>query len=501
MTDKMPKMFIGSSSESSNYLTKIEKQLKDVVEFNAWNKQVFNPAFGNYLSDIIKGIEKSNCALFLFASDDKRVMRGKEESVTRDNVIFETGIAIGLLGKERVFIIAEKDTALPKDLDGLTVFKIYPDATGSFDESLKFETNRLKEKLISLKDQFDKSPVFLNEYIPEKIKKGVLTAKTIFAISPMLSSFLDNHEADIRNRLNDKSNPIEKFVAVVRDPDGNTLGLISKHNNLNSEPKSIHKKISASISILQKLKHSFPDKVEIRVIDHPFMCSSYVFDPETDNCKICIQYNPFGEVDRLPQIFVPSSRPFWNDFYLKQSNEYLINSKEYPAKYSTLLLNDSCEFEEKKSLLSLWEEGYKKIGAGYRGQDSAIDKLKKDTLLVFAKDNDRLIGFSIIETKTGKRRATVIDKMHRAKGIATDLIRISLEIVPNQFSEVHLYSKGMQIVFAKNGFKKVSSESEIKTILNNQDIDFDYDKKKDILKYKRKTTKGQDSDWLILYKK
>jgi hypothetical protein len=45
----------------------------------------------------------------------------------------------------------------------------------------------------------------------------------------MLSSFLDNHEADIRNRLNDKSNPIEKFVAVVRDPDGNTLGLISKH--------------------------------------------------------------------------------------------------------------------------------------------------------------------------------------------------------------------------------------------------------------------------------
>jgi hypothetical protein len=42
MTDKMPKMFIGSSSESSNYLTKIEKQLKDVVEFNAWNKQVFN---------------------------------------------------------------------------------------------------------------------------------------------------------------------------------------------------------------------------------------------------------------------------------------------------------------------------------------------------------------------------------------------------------------------------------------------------------------------------
>ena len=266
-------MFIGSSSESSKYLIKIEKLLKNIVEINAWNKRVFDPAFGNYLSDIIKGIEKSNCALFVFASDDKRVMRGKKENVTRDNVVFETGIAIGLLGKQRVFIIAEKDSVLPRDLDGLTVFKIYPDATGSFEESLKFETNRLKEKLISLKDQFDKSPVFLNEYIPEKIKNGVLTARTIYAISPMLSSFLDNHEADIRNRLNDRLNPIEKFTAVVRDPDGNTLGLIAKHNNLNSEPKAIHKKITASISILQSLKHNFPNKVEIRVIDHPF----YVF--------------------------------------------------------------------------------------------------------------------------------------------------------------------------------------------------------------------------------
>lgn len=497
----MPKMFLGSSDESSNYLTKIEDQLKEVVEFITWNKKVFDPALGNYLNDIIMGIEKSNCALFLFSSDDKRIMRGKEENITRDNVVFETGIAIGLLGKERVFIIAEKDTALPKDLDGLTIFKITPDVTGSFDKSLEHETARLKKILISLKDRFDKSPVFLNEYIPERIKKGVLTAKTIYAISPMLSSFLDNHEADIRNRLNDTNNPIEKFIAVIRDPDGNTIGLISKHNNLNSEPIAIHKKISASISILQRLKHNFPNKIEIRVIDHPFMCSSYIFDPETDNCKICIQYNPFGEVDRLPQIFVPSSRPFWNDFYLKQSNEYLINSKEYPAKYSTLLLTDNCEFEEKKSLLSLWEEGYKKIGGGYRGQESAIDKLKKDTLLVFAKDNERLIGFSIIETKTGKRRATVIDKLHKRKGIATDLIRISLTQIPNQFSEVDLDSKGMQIVFEKNGFKKVSSESEIKTVLNNQDIDISYDRKKDILKYKRKTTKGHNSDWLILYKK
>ena len=163
-------------------------------------------------------------------------------------------------------------------------------------------------------------------------------------------------------------------------------------------------------------------------------------------------------------------------------------------------MDDNCEFEEKKSLLALWEAGYKKIGDGYRGERSAIEKLKKDTLLVFAKDNERLIGFSIIEAKTGKRRATVVEKSHQGKSIATDLIRISLDTVPNQFSEVHLYSKGMQIVFAKNGFRKVSSESEVKTLLSNSDIELDYDKKNDILKYKRKTIDGKDSDWLVLYR-
>lgn len=501
MTKKLSKIFVGSSSESSKYITTIEELLKDTVEVNAWNKRVFNPALGNYLTDIIKGIEKSNCALFVFASDDKRVMRGNETFVTRDNVIFETGIAIGLLGKQRVFIIAEDGTVLPKDLDGLTVFKISPDATGNFEQSLKFETLRLKETIHSLKDDIEKSPVYLNEYIPERIKQGVLNAKTIYAISPMLSSFLDNHEADLRNRLNDTTNPLEKIVAVLRDPDGNTIGLIANHNNKNSEPKAIHKKITASISILQQLKQQFPDKVDIRVIDHPFMCSSYIFDPYTDKCKICIQYNPFGEVDRLPQVFVPSSRPFWSEFYLKQGNEYLRNSKEYPASYFTIMLDDRCEFEERKSLITLWADGYKKIGLGFRGEFSAIEKLKKDTLLVLAKDNEKLIGFSIIEAKTGKRRATVIEKSHRGKGIATDLIRISLKIIPNQYSEVHLYSKGMQVVFVKSGFKKVSSETEVKSVLNRTDLIFDYDKKNDLLKYKRHTSNGSESDWLILYRR
>ncbi len=490
-------MFVGSSRESSDYIEKIEEQLCDTVRVMAWNKSVFDPGLENYLSDIIKGIDNSNCALFIYAPDDKRIIRKKGDYVTRDNVVFETGIAIGILGKKRVFIIAHNNTTLPKDLDGLTIYKLNPDKKGSFNNSLKKELIRLKMKLDEIQEELRKSPVYLSEYIQDKIYKGVSTSKVIWAISPMLSSFLDSHEPEIVRRLVSSSNPLDKIVAVLRDPNGNTINLISSHNNKYAESKSVNKKINASLSVLQELKNKHPDKVEIRVIDHPFICSSYIFDPDTIDCHVCIQYNPFGEVDRLPQIFVPCNRPFWSDFYIKQGYEYIRNSKPYPAAYTAIELDGDCEFSEKKTLLTLWETGYQ--CCVFRGEKSALERLKQNTLVILAKDNDKLIGFSIVDISTGKRRATVVERSYRRKGVAMDMVRLSIRKVPKQFSEVHLYSKWMQIVLQKIGFKRITSETEIRNILGRTDLIISYDRKNDILKYKRKTSQGTESVWLVLY--
>ena len=500
MTDPKPILFVGSSSEGKPYLEKIGGMLEGTVKYNAWNIDVFKPDFGNFLNDIIEGISSSNCALFIYTPDDKREFRDINDNIPRDNVVLETGIAIGILGKERVFIIARNDTALPKDFDGLTVFKFYPEkGTNSYEKSLDEQIEKLKNKIFELKKIIEKAPVKLSEYIPERIKNGVSNAKEILVVSPMLSSFLDNHQAELKQRL--KNGSLKKLTVVLRDPNGNTLNLIVSHNNKNSEPKEVKKKITASISILQRLQYQFPSKIRINVIDHPFVSSNYVFDPESENRNICIQYNPFGDIGRLPQLYVENQTLFWNNFFIDQASEYLNKSKPYPAVYHSFVLNENCDFEEKQSLLNLWRAGYLKK---FRGEKSALEKLIANTLIIIATDNNRLIGFSVIDKSSGKRRATVVDKKFRKQNIATDLVLKSLEIIPKQYSEVHTYSIGMQNVFKSLNFNTVKTKNEIQIILKRTDLIFQYDSRNDVLKYHRTTSRQTDyttnKEWFILYR-
>ncbi len=71
--------------------------------------------------------------MFILQADDLRIQetRGKEGRVPRDNVIFELGLAIGFLGRPRVFMVVERGVAidLPTDLAGVTpiTYERHPD--------------------------------------------------------------------------------------------------------------------------------------------------------------------------------------------------------------------------------------------------------------------------------------------------------------------------------------------------------------------------------------
>lgn len=68
-------------------------------------------------------LESSHFGLFVFAPDDITRIRDQNLSTVRDNVIFELGLFIGKLGRERCFIITPRlDSTfhLPTDLLGIT---------------------------------------------------------------------------------------------------------------------------------------------------------------------------------------------------------------------------------------------------------------------------------------------------------------------------------------------------------------------------------------------
>ncbi|MGH1338614.1 MAG: TIR domain-containing protein [Aureispira sp.] len=119
-----PKIFIGSSSEGIRIADGIETNLEYDCTSYKWSN-VFKSGMSN-LENLIKVLEDMDFAAFVFSPDDVLKMRGTIYSAARDNVIFELGLFMGLLGRERTFIIHPKNQTnfhLPSDLNGIGILQ------------------------------------------------------------------------------------------------------------------------------------------------------------------------------------------------------------------------------------------------------------------------------------------------------------------------------------------------------------------------------------------
>lgn len=117
-----PKMFIGSSVESLPIAYAAQQNLRYCAEVTVWDQGVFELS-ASTLDSLIKTLEKSDFAMFVFSPDDLAQIRGEQSSIVRDNVLLELGLFVGRLGKSRCFILApDNPTALriPTDLIGMT---------------------------------------------------------------------------------------------------------------------------------------------------------------------------------------------------------------------------------------------------------------------------------------------------------------------------------------------------------------------------------------------
>jgi len=97
--------------------------------------------------------------LFVLSPDDVVMMRDETKRVARDNVIFELGMFIGRLGRERSFLLiphGSTDLHLPTDLLGLTPALYEADRTdGNMVAALGPATNKVRKALRSLGAKID----------------------------------------------------------------------------------------------------------------------------------------------------------------------------------------------------------------------------------------------------------------------------------------------------------------------------------------------------------
>lgn len=119
-------IFIGSSKESVEVAQHVQKELRNrnskyfpVI----WNQAVVKSS-EFVIPELTKILQNSQYAIFIFHDDDVKKSRGKSSKVVRDNVLFEFGLAVGILGRENCFVFKSKDTKVPSDFEGLQ-YSIY----------------------------------------------------------------------------------------------------------------------------------------------------------------------------------------------------------------------------------------------------------------------------------------------------------------------------------------------------------------------------------------
>ncbi|MEO6720584.1 MAG: TIR domain-containing protein [Ferruginibacter sp.] len=160
-----PKIFIGSSVEGLSVAYSIQQNLTHDADVTVWDQGVFELS-RTTIESLIEALAKSDFGIFVFNQDDIVKIRDQDTKSVRDNVLFEFGLFIGKLGRDRVFFIIPDNTELhlPTDLIGVTPGKYDPyrednslqAATGPVCHQIRLQIKKLG--ILSTNEETSKAP-------------------------------------------------------------------------------------------------------------------------------------------------------------------------------------------------------------------------------------------------------------------------------------------------------------------------------------------------------
>ena len=87
------------------------------------------------LETLVSEARSFQYAILVLTPDDLVIKRDQQVMSARDNVLFELGLFMGALGRQRTFIVSRQDMTLPSDLAGIMPAKY------ATDEQLTLQAN------------------------------------------------------------------------------------------------------------------------------------------------------------------------------------------------------------------------------------------------------------------------------------------------------------------------------------------------------------------------
>lgn len=152
MEQAKPRVFIASSVEGLPIAEAINANLDHSTFPTLWKDGTFH--LGSHsLESLVKKSSVVDFAIFVFTPDDVVEIREKKTPVVRDNVLFELGLFVGAIGKDRCYIVRPRNTEmhLPSDLLGITTADYATDrGDGEWFSALNAACTKIKTEIARL---------------------------------------------------------------------------------------------------------------------------------------------------------------------------------------------------------------------------------------------------------------------------------------------------------------------------------------------------------------
>ncbi len=186
-----PKLFIGSSTEGLDIAEAVQASLDRECEVTLWTQGVFLLGMSN-LENLSRILGDYDFAVIVLTPDDVVISRGTQQKISRDNLIFELGLFMGSIGRNRAFALIDKtaNLRLPSDLAGISLATYIPHASGNMQAAVGAACTQIKQAIRQVGPKKSNSPsVFQSvdsptlfdlgtELISNAKKRVALVAKT-----------------------------------------------------------------------------------------------------------------------------------------------------------------------------------------------------------------------------------------------------------------------------------------------------------------------------------
>ena len=169
MTDKL-RVFVASSFEQvkaaeavADAIRLADHQMggKVLLDIRLWQEGIFDFSSA-YIESLEKELNQADFAVVILTGDDAGNVREKSVNLPRDNVIFELGLFIGRLERNRCFffIRGDSDTKIASDLSGVKSVEYFETSAddGAGRPSLKTQARKVRDQMLGLDARYKPTP-------------------------------------------------------------------------------------------------------------------------------------------------------------------------------------------------------------------------------------------------------------------------------------------------------------------------------------------------------